>query len=198
MQRDLQLGQAMGRVLTLLLDLQVLLGHRVPAAAMRRQLVYQLVLAGQRQAEARLAAMREAELAALAGAPLPTGAAAAPWPHRQKSLPQEGVQQLVTGGAVLPQYDDKGRAAHAGLQVLLLMAGEGNAAQLTWEKGEGVTGRKGRRHSAALTRRVSVSKQGTSMGTAHQTLTTSRPKCHCAEWRTTDIILIYRCSFEGP
>lgn len=131
MEGDLQLSQPVGRVLTLLLDLQVLPGNRIPAPAVGRQLVHQLILAGQRQAESRLAPMGEAQLPPLAGGALDAIAGLAHLRAQgQEPLPQQAVEQLVARGTVLTKYQDVEGAAHVALQELLLMPGEGDAAQL--------------------------------------------------------------------
>ena len=102
MQGDLQLGQAVGWVLTLVVDLQVLQGHRVPAAAVGCQLVHQLVLARQRQAEPCLPAVGETQLPPLADGDLVPLAGHPGLVHqRQQPLPEDAVEQAVAGGTVL-------------------------------------------------------------------------------------------------
>lgn len=129
-QRDLQLSHPVRRILARLSDLQVLLRDGFPASPVSRQLVHQFVLAGQRQAEAGLSPVSESQPPPLA-ARLRTAALAQPR-HGQQPLPQQAVQHLILGVAVLSQDDDVGDAAHRGLQVLLLVAEEGEAAQVTW------------------------------------------------------------------
>lgn len=99
----------MSRILALIQDLQVFPGHRLPAATVGRQLVHQLVLARQGQAEPRLFAVGEAQLAPLAGVTLASFAGMSSLGAQgQQPLPQEAVEELVAGGAVLPQHQDVG------------------------------------------------------------------------------------------
>lgn len=66
MERYLQLCLPVSRIFTFVQDLQVFPGHRFPAATVGHQLVHQLVLARQGQAEPGLSPVGEAQLAPLA------------------------------------------------------------------------------------------------------------------------------------
>lgn len=131
MQGDLQLCQPVCWVLTLLMDLQVLPRYRIPPATVSRQLVHQLVLAGQSQAEPSLSPMGETQLPPLADASLDsfTGLAGL-GAQRQQPLPQEAVEQLVAGSTVLAQHQDVRGSAYRAAEELFLVAWERDAAQL--------------------------------------------------------------------
>lgn len=130
---DLQLCQPVGWILALVLDLEIHPGHRVPAAAVSSQLVHKLVLAWQGQAEARLPPVGETQFPPLADVALDSLAGlAGVRAQRQQPLPQEAVEQLVAGGAVLTQHQDVRRGTHGVAQELFFMAREGDAAELTW------------------------------------------------------------------
>lgn len=97
--------------------------------------MHELVLAGQGQAEARLPAVGETQFSPLADVALDALAGlAGVRAQRQPPLPQEAVEQLVAGGAVLTQHQDVRRGAHGAAQELFFMAWEGDAAELTWKK----------------------------------------------------------------
>lgn len=128
----------MSRVFALVQDLQVLPGNRIPAAAVGHQLVHQLVLARQGQAEPGLSAVGEAQLPPLAHVALPSLAGLSRFgAQRQQPLPQEAVEKLVAGGTVLSQHQDVRGSAHRVPQELFLVAGEGDAAEVTWKQTEG-------------------------------------------------------------
>lgn len=113
MQGDLQLCQPVRRVLTFLMDLQVLPGHRIPAATVSRQLVHQLILAGQSQTEPCLSPMGETQLPPLADSALNSFTSLAGLgAQRQQPLPQKAVEQLVAGSTVLAEYQDVRSSAH--------------------------------------------------------------------------------------
>lgn len=152
-QRDFELCQPGGWVLALLLDLQILPGHRLPAPAMRRQLVHQLVLAGQRQAEAGLAPVREAQLPSLAGEAMRPTSSPCVGPQGQQALPEKAVEQLVAGWTVLAQQEDVGRAGHHTVQVFFLLPWERDAVELyaCIERGGGGRGRGKGESSVTLT-----------------------------------------------
>lgn len=93
MQCDLQLSEPVCWVLAFLVDLQVLKWHRIPTAAVRRQLVHQLVLAGQRQTKSRLSPVSETQFPPLARGALDTSARfAGLGAQRQQSLAQQAVE----------------------------------------------------------------------------------------------------------
>lgn len=128
----------MSRIFTLIQDLQVFPGHRLPAATVRRQLVHQLVLARQGQAEPRLFAVGEAQLPPLAGVTLASFAGMSSLrAQRQQPLPQEAVEELVAGGTVLSQHQDVRGSSNSVTQELFFVAGKGDAAKLTWKQTEG-------------------------------------------------------------
>lgn len=134
-QGDLQLCQPVGRVLALLVDLQVFPGNGIPAAAVRRQLVHQLILARQSQAEPRLSAVGEAQLPPLADAALDALAGLSGLrTQRQEPLPQEAVEQLVAGGAVLAQDEDVRGGPHGVSEKLFLVTWERDAAKLAYKR----------------------------------------------------------------
>lgn len=130
MERDLQLGQSL-RGIFALLDLQVLAGHRIPAAAVSRQLMHQLVLSGQRQAQPRLTAVRETQLPPPAGPALRATGPARLGAQGEEPLSQQAVQELVSGRTVLTQDENIGGAADNVLQIVLIMTRERDAAELT-------------------------------------------------------------------
>lgn len=130
MERDLQLGQSLRRIFALL-DLQVLVGHRVPAAAVSRQLMHQLVLSRQRQTQPRLTAVRETQLPPPAGPALRAAGPARLRAQGEEPLSQQAVQELVSGRTVLTQDENIGGAADNILQIILIVPREGDAAELT-------------------------------------------------------------------
>lgn len=135
MQSDFQLCQPVRRVLTLLVDLQVLPWNRIPAASVSSQLMHQLVLTGQRQAEPGLSPVGETQLPPLTDEPLDSLARLSGLrAQRQQPLPQEAVEQLVASGTVLTQNKDVWSSTHVVTQELFFMTWERNAAELTCGK----------------------------------------------------------------
>lgn len=130
MERDLQLGQSL-RGIFALLDLQVLAGHRIPAAAVSRQLMHQLVLSGQRQTQPRLTAVRETQLPPPAGPALRATGPARLRAQGEEPLSQQAVQELVSGRTVLTQDENIGGATDNILQIILIVTRERDAAELT-------------------------------------------------------------------
>lgn len=137
MERYLQLRLPVSRIFTFVQDLQVFPGHRLPAATVSRQLVHQLVLARQGQAEPGLSPVGEAQLPPLARATLASSAGLSDLgAQRQQPLSQEAVEELVAGGTVLSQHQDVGGSTHSVMQELFFVAGKGDAAKLTWKQAE--------------------------------------------------------------
>lgn len=125
----------MGWVLTLLVDFQVLPGNRIPATTVCSQLVDQLVLAGQRQAEPRLSAVSKTQLPPLADNAVDAAAGLSGLcTQRQQPFPQQAVEQLVAGGAVLAEHQDVRRSSHRVAQELFLMTWERDAAKLACKR----------------------------------------------------------------
>lgn len=119
------------------MDLQVFPWDRIPAATVCRQLVHQLILAGQRQTEPCLSPMSETQLSPLADSPLDALTSLSSFgAQRQQPLSQKTVEQLVAGSAVLAQYQDVRSSTHSAAQELFLMAGEGDATELRWREDE--------------------------------------------------------------
>ncbi|KAL0154319.1 hypothetical protein M9458_050432 [Cirrhinus mrigala] len=130
MERDLQLGQSLRGILALL-DLQVLARHRVPSAAVGRQLMHQLVLSRQGQAQARLTAVRETQLPPPAGPALRPAGPAHLRALGEEPLSQQAVEELVAGRTVLAQDEDVGGATDHILQIVLLVTRQRDTAELT-------------------------------------------------------------------
>ncbi|TNN85586.1 hypothetical protein EYF80_004219 [Liparis tanakae] len=106
-------------------------GYRVPAPTVSRQLVHQLILARQCQAEPRLSPVGEAQLPPLADSTLDSFTSLSSlWAQGQQPLPQKAVEQLIAGGTVLAEHQDVRGSAHGVTQELFLMAGERDAAEL--------------------------------------------------------------------
>lgn len=117
------------------MDFQVLPGNRIPATTVCSQLMDQLVLAGQRQAQPRLPPVSETQLPPLADEALgPAAGLSGLRTERQQPFPQEAVEQLVAGGAVLAQHQDVRGSSHGATQELFLMSGERDAAKLACNK----------------------------------------------------------------
>lgn len=110
MERDLQLGQSLRGVFALL-DLEVLGRDRIPASAVSRQLMHQLVLTRQSQTQTRLTPVRETQLPPSAGSALRTARPARFGSEREELLSQQAVEELVSGRAVLSQDENVGGAA---------------------------------------------------------------------------------------
>lgn len=132
MQSDFQLSQPVSRVLTLLVDLQVLLWNRIPAASVGSQLMHQLVLTRQRQADPSLPPVGETQLPPFTDQALdPPTRLSGLGAQRQQPLSQEAVEQLVAGGAVLTQNQDRRGSADCVPKEFFLVGWETNAAELT-------------------------------------------------------------------
>lgn len=134
-QGDLQLCQPVSWVLTLFVDLQILSGNGIPATAVRCQLVHQLILTRQSQAESGLSPVGEAQLPSLADAALDAVAGLSGlWAQRQEPFPQKAVEQLVAGGAVLAQDEDVGGGPHGTSKKLFLVTWKRDAAELAYKR----------------------------------------------------------------